>query len=74
MGLMDKANEFLGSEQGEQLSDQALQQGADRVNEMTGGQHGDKIAQGQQMADDRLGQPGAAGEMPAEGLDPNAAP
>lgn len=58
MGLMDKANEFIGSEQGEQVSDQGLQAAADFANERTGGQHGEQIQQGQQFLDDKIGQQG----------------
>ncbi|MBN6777213.1 antitoxin [Pseudoclavibacter alba] len=63
MGLMDKANEFLGSEQGEQASDQALQGAADFANERTGGQHGEQIQQAQQFLDDKIGQQGQPGQQ-----------
>ena len=59
MGLMDKAGEFLNSEQGEQLSDQAIQAGSDAANRATGNKYADQIAQGGQFADDRIGAPGA---------------
>lgn len=58
MGLMDKANEFIGSEQGEQVTDQGLQGAADFANEHTGGEHADKIQKGQQFLDDKIGQAG----------------
>lgn len=64
MGLMDKANEFLNSEQGEQMTDQALQTGADAANKVTGGKFADQIAQGQAIADDKLGMPNAQQQAP----------
>lgn len=64
MGLMDKANEFLNSEQGEQMSDQALQGAAGKANEMTGGKLADQISQGQQAADLRVGRLDVADATP----------
>lgn len=58
MGLLDKANEFLGSDQGEQMSDQALQAGADAANKATGDKYSEQVGQAQQFADDRIGQQG----------------
>lgn len=66
MGLMDKAGEFLNSEQGEQVSDQALQAGADAVNNATGNQYADQVEQVRAFADDKVGQQGT----PAEGNPP----
>lgn len=60
MGLMDQAKDFANSEQGEQMTDQAMQTAADAANTATGGQHADKIAQGQQAADGRIGLEGQA--------------
>lgn len=64
MGLMDKANDFLNSEKGEEITDQALQTGADAANKVTGGKYADHIAHGQHMADERLGMPNAGMRAP----------
>ena len=69
MGLMDQAGEFLKSEQGEQISDQGIQAGADALNNATGGKYADQIAQGAQFADDKIGQQ-VAPAAPAEGEQP----
>lgn len=58
MGLMDKANEFLGSDKGEEMSDQGLQAGADAANNLTGDKYSDQVGQAQQFADDKIGQSG----------------
>lgn len=77
MGLMDKAGEFLNSEQGEQMSDQAIQAGSDAVNNATGNKYADQVAQGGRFADDRVGQAGQPtgepGDVPPhEGQAPTA--
>lgn len=55
MGLLDKANEFLNSDQGEQMSDQAIQAGADAINKATDNKFTDQVQQGAQIADDHIG-------------------
>ena len=54
-GLGDKARDFLDSEKGEERSDQVLDKAADFADEKTGGKHADKIEQGRDFADDRIG-------------------
>lgn len=55
MGLMDKAGEFLNSDKGEEISDQALQTGADAANKATGDKFADQAGQAQQVADGKVG-------------------
>ncbi|PYG02156.1 MT0933-like antitoxin protein [Georgenia satyanarayanai] len=58
MGLGDmakKAKDALSSEKGEQTSDKVLDGAADLANKATGGKHADKIQQGRDAADDRIG-------------------
>ena len=55
VGLLDNAGQFLNSEQGEQMSDQAIQSGSDAVNDATGGKFSDQVTQAGQLADDRIG-------------------
>ncbi len=62
MGLGDmakKAKQALSSDKGEQLSDQALDRGADLANRMTGGKYADKVEQGRDAVDERVGNEGA---------------
>ena len=63
MSFLDKAKDLLGSEKAEGVSDQALDQGLDKVGEFadekTGGKFSDKIDQGVDIArekgDEQLG-------------------
>lgn len=54
-GLFDKAQEFLKSDKGEQVSDQVLDKAAAAADKATGGKHTDKIASARDAADKRLG-------------------
>lgn len=51
----DKAKGFLGTDQGEQVSDNVLDGVADKANDLTGGKFEDQIKQGQQAADNAIG-------------------
>lgn len=64
MGLMDKANDFLKSEQAEQVSDQAIQAGGDMADKATGGKYAEQIDQAQVFADEHVGMPNAAAQAP----------
>lgn len=55
-GLGDKANDFLKSDKGEQLSDGALDKAGDAADERTGGKFDDKIDGARDAADKRIGQ------------------
>ena len=59
MGILDdaagKAKEFLGTDQGEQVSDKVIDGVADKANDLTGGKFEDQITQGQQAADGAIG-------------------
>lgn len=62
MGLGDmarRAKDALNSEKGEQVSDSALDRGADLANRVTGGRYADKIEQGRDAVDARVGHDGA---------------
>ncbi|GAA4159982.1 hypothetical protein GCM10022286_15340 [Gryllotalpicola daejeonensis] len=52
---VDKGKDFLGTDQGEQVSDNVLGGIADKANDLTGGKFEDQISQGQQAADDAIG-------------------
>ena len=54
-GLFDKAKDLANSEQGEKVSDQALQQAADVAEKRTGGKHDEQIASARDAADKRVG-------------------
>ena len=54
-GLGDKAKDFLSSDKGEQVSDQALDKGGDLADQKTGGQHASQIDKGRDLADGKLG-------------------
>ena len=54
--LGDKANDFLKSDKGEQVSDGALDKAGDAVDERTGGKFDDKIDAARDAADKRIGQ------------------
>ncbi|GHE14169.1 antitoxin [Klenkia taihuensis] len=56
-GLGDKAKDFLNSDKGEQASDGALDKGADLAEGRAGG-HADKVDQGRDALDDRIGSGG----------------
>jgi hypothetical protein len=58
MGIGDlgkKAQDALGTEQGEQKSDDALQKGSDALGEKTGGKYDEQIDKGRDAADKRIG-------------------
>lgn len=55
MGLSDKAKDFLSSDKGEKHSDDALDRVADAADGKSGGKHADKIQQGRDAADKRIG-------------------
>jgi MT0933-like antitoxin protein len=57
-GLGDKAKDFLNSDKGEKVSDQALDKAGQVADEKTGGTHDAQIDKGRDFADDRIGQPG----------------
>lgn len=57
--LVNKGKEALNSEQGENISDQAIQGGGDFVDNATGGKFSEQIDGGQEAADNFLGQSGA---------------
>ncbi|GAA4177354.1 antitoxin [Gryllotalpicola koreensis] len=52
---VDKAKDFLGTDQGEQVSDNVLDGAAAKANDLTGGKFEDQIKQGQQAADNAIG-------------------
>ena len=54
-GLFDKANDFLKSDKGEQVSDDVLDRAAKIADERTGGKHSEQIAKGREEADRRIG-------------------
>jgi hypothetical protein len=53
---IDKAKDFLGTDQGEEVSDNVLGGVADKANDLTGGKFEDQIQQGEQAADGAIGQ------------------
>jgi hypothetical protein len=53
---IDKAKDFLGTDQGEEVSDNVLGTVADKANDLTGGKFEDQIQQGEQAADGAIGQ------------------
>jgi hypothetical protein len=55
-GLADKAKNALGSEQGEQRSDQALDKAAQLADEKTGGKADQQIDKARDLADEHIGQ------------------
>lgn len=52
--LQDLANS--NPDKVEELSDQAIERGGDAIDSATGGKFSEQIDQGQQMADDRIGE------------------
>jgi hypothetical protein len=65
-----KAQEFLKTEKGEEISDKVLDGGAAVANKVTGNKHSDKIQNARQAADKHLGRdqgtdgPGATPKAP----------
>ena len=55
MGIADKAKDFLNSEDGEKRSDDVLDRGSKFADDKTGGKHADKIDQGRDAADKKIG-------------------
>ena len=58
MGIDDltgKASEAVQGEKGEQVSDSALEKGADAASSATGGKHDDQIDKAQSAADEKIG-------------------
>jgi hypothetical protein len=58
MGIDDltgKAQDALGSEKGEQISDSALDKGEDAASKATGGKHDDQLGKAGDAADERIG-------------------
>lgn len=53
MGIFDKAKDLAG-ENSDKIND-AVDQGADAVDEKTGGKYGDQIDQGSEFAKDKAG-------------------
>lgn len=54
-GIGDKAQDFLNSDKGEQVSDSALDKAGDAADKATGGKHGDQIDKAEQTADTKIG-------------------
>jgi len=52
----DMAKNALNSEQGENMSDQALHKAGDAAGDATGGRFDEQIDKGEDAADERLGQ------------------
>lgn len=58
MGLgdfADKAKDAVNSDKGEEVSDNAFDKGADKLNDATGGKFEDQIDKGKDAADDHVG-------------------
>ncbi len=58
MGIFDKAKDALNSDKGEQISDSALDKGAEVANQKLGEEHADKINKGRDAVDGRIGNEG----------------
>ncbi|MGT2426818.1 Rv0909 family putative TA system antitoxin [Amnibacterium kyonggiense] len=54
-GLFDKAQDFLKTDKGEQVSDQVLDKAAAAADKATGGEHDQQIASARDTADQHLG-------------------
>jgi hypothetical protein len=54
-GLGDKAMDALNSDKGEQMSDKALDKGAQVADEKTGGGHDAQVDKGRDLADGKIG-------------------
>ncbi|MCP3424982.1 antitoxin [Rothia sp. AR01] len=55
MGLMDKGKDALNSDKGEKVTDGGIDKAKDAASEKTGGQFDDKLDQGAEAADKRVG-------------------
>lgn len=66
--MKDKAQEFADEnpEKVEEYSDKGIQAGGGKIDEATGGKFGDQVQQGEQMADDRIGERSDGGDTPAQ--------
>ena len=62
--LGKKAQDFLGTEQGEQRSDDVLDKVADLVDKKTGGTHDAQIQKARDAADARIGTEGTREHRP----------
>jgi hypothetical protein len=51
----EKGKDFLGSEKGEQMSDDALKKGSDLASDKTGGKYDEHLDKGTDAADERIG-------------------
>jgi hypothetical protein len=54
-GFMDKAKDALNSDQGEQVSDKALDKAGEVADQKTGGGHDAQIDKGRDFADGKIG-------------------
>jgi hypothetical protein len=54
-GLFEKAKALVNSEQGERISDQALDRAADIAAKRTGGSHDEQIRSARNTADQHIG-------------------
>jgi hypothetical protein len=54
--MKDKAQQALNTDQGEKVSDEALQKGATEASSMTGGKYDEQIQKGEQAADEKIGE------------------
>lgn len=52
----DKAKDFLNSDKGEQVSDDALHKAGDAIDDRTGGRFDGKVDAAEDAADKRIGQ------------------
>jgi len=52
----EKGKDFLGSEKGEQVSDDALERGSDFAGDKTGGKYDEHLDKGADAADERIGE------------------
>lgn len=66
MGIFDKAKDALNSDKGEQVSDSALDKGADLAKGKLGEDKADKIDSARDQLDERIGNQGAEGNQPEQ--------
>ena len=66
MGIFDKAKDALNSDKGEQVSDSALDKGADIAKSKLREDKADKIDSARDQLDERIGSQGAEGNQPEE--------
>ena len=59
MGIFDKAKDALNSDKGEQISDSAMDKGADLAKGKLGEDKADKIDSARDQLDERIGNQGA---------------